>query len=258
MSNLYQTKILNKKSFKFFLIINVYNEGNALHKYLRKIKKKRDFGVLIADSPSTDNSTNIKYLKKFKVDILLKMKKRSDHSVTLMSVLDFFIKSKKYENLEGIIICDGNGKDNPNYVKFFIKKIKEGFDFIQGSRFLKKNMEKNTPYIRKFLIKFIHAPLTSIACRKKFTDSTNGFRGISFKFIKKKFKIISKQRLRYYEFYFYLAFLASRTGYKIIEIPVTRIYPKGKVPTKIQTFKQYWEMFKPPFYQAIGIKYKLN
>ena len=250
----YKVYHLSKKKYKYYLIINVFNEGSSLKKYLQKIPTIKNFGVMIADSPSTDGSTILERLKKLRVDVVLKMNKRSDHSVTLMSAMDYFY-SKKY--IKALVISDGNGKDDPKFVKNFIKQFEIGYHFIQGSRYLKKNMEKNTPISRKILIKFIHAPLTSIACRKKFTDTTNGFRGISGKFLQKNYKKLINQKLKFYEFYFYICFLASRLNFKVCEIPVTRKYPKNKVNTKIQTFYQYWQMLKPPLYQAIGIKYQL-
>ena len=118
-------------------------------------------------------------------------------------------------------------------------------------------MSINTPLLRTFLIKFIHAPLMTIACRQKFTDTTNGFRALSSKFIKENFSFIQQQNLEYYEYYPYTCFLACRRKYKITEIPVIREYEKGKkIVTKIKTLKNYWLMLKPPLYQALGIKYK--
>lgn len=250
----YKVYRLSKLKYEYYLIINIYNEGKALYRYLSKIPLKKKFGVMIADSPSTDGSTILNKLKNKKVDILLKMNKRSDHSVTLMAVMDFLVSKK---HIKALIISDGNGKDHPKFVKNFIEKFEKGYHFVQGSRYLKKNMEKNTPLSRKLLIKLIHAPLTSIACRKKFTDTTNGFRGISSNFLRNNYKKLKNQKLRFYEFYFYTCFLASRLNLKVCEIPVTRVYPKNKVNTKIQTFYQYWQMLKPPLYQALGVKYKL-
>lgn len=249
----YNIYILKKKKYKYYLIVNVYNEGKRLEKFLTKIKKK-NFGVIIADSPSNDNSTNLFLMKKLNVDIVLKMKKRSDHSKTLISCIKYLYK----ENIDGIVISDGNGKDHPKYVRKFIKKLSCGFDFIQGSRFIKGGFERNTPILRKLLIKYIHAPLTSLACRKKFTDSTNGFRAISMSFIKKNYKNLIKMQLKYYEFYFCLPFLASRKKLKVCEIPVSRVYPKNFVPTKIQTINQYWQMIKPIILQCLGLKYNFK
>ena len=250
----YKIYKLSKKKYKSYLVVNVYNEGKSLHKFLKKIPLKRNFGIIVSDSPSNDGSTKPHTLSKLKVDILLQMKKRSDHSKTLMSTMDYLIK---FKNLKGIIITDGNGKDNPKFVNKFLARIEQGYHFIQGSRYLKKNMEKNTPLSRKLLIKFVHAPLTSLACRYKFTDTTNGFRCISFEFLKSNYAKLKRQKLVYYEFYFYICFLASRLGFKVCEIPVTRFYPKNKINTKIQTVNQYWQMLKPPLFQSLGLKYKL-
>ena len=118
------------------------------------------------------------------------MNVRSDHSKTLMSTMSYLIR---FKNLKGIIISDGNGKDHPKFVNNFLDKIDQGYDFIQGSRYLKKNMEKNTPLSRKLLIKLVHAPLTSLSCGYRFTDTTNGFRSISYKFLKTNyFKLKNK------------------------------------------------------------------
>tara|TARA_B100000927_G_C16425998_1_gene453476 strand:+ start:185 stop:946 length:762 start_codon:yes stop_codon:yes gene_type:complete len=250
----FKVSYLNNIKFDYYLIINVFNEGKNLHKFLNLIDKNKNYGVIIADSPSTDGSTTLKELSKFNVDILFSMNKRSDHTKTLLNVTKYIIDNLKFK---GIIIVDGNGKDYPSFTNDFISKFEEGYDYIQGSRFLKKGMSINTPLLRTFLIKFIHAPLMSIACRQKFTDTTNGFRALSSKFIKENFSFIQEQNLEYYEYYPYTCFLACRRKYKITEIPVIREYEKGKkIVTKIKTLKNYWLMLKPPLYQALGIKYK--
>ncbi len=249
----YIINYFNNKNFDYFLVINVYNEGDNLHKFLKLIPNEKKYGVIVADSPSTDGSTKIEILKKFNVDILLSMKKRSDHTKTLLSVTEFLISKTQFK---GIIIVDGNGKDHPQFTSNFIHKLNQGYDYIQGSRFLKKGMSINTPILRSFLIKFVHAPLMTIGCKKKFTDTTNGFRAISSNFLVKNFNFIKDQYLEFYEFYPYTCFLACRRNYKITEIPVIRKYEKGKVITKINSLKLYWLMLKPPLFQALGIKYR--
>ena len=249
----YTVNFITKKSYDYYLVINVFNEGIRLHNLLNLINSKKNYGVIIADSPSNDGSTNINILKKHNVDILIKMNERSDHSKTLLSVTNFLINHK----FKGIIIVDGNGKDNPTYTKDFILKLIDGYDYIQGSRYLKKGMSINTPLFRTFLIKFVHSPLMSIACRKKFTDTTNGFRAISAKFLIENISILEKQNLKYYEFYFYSCFLSCRKKYKTCEIPVIRKYEKHNLVTKINSINLYWQMLKPALFQALGIKYKL-
>jgi dolichol-phosphate mannosyltransferase len=40
-----------------------------------------------------------------------------------------------------------------------------------------------------------------------------------------------------YELLAYLSYRVPRLGYRCLEIPTTRRYPKGEVPTKISAFK---------------------
>jgi hypothetical protein len=48
-----------------------------------------------------------------------------------------------------------------------------------------------------------------------------------------------------YELHYYLAIRAARLGYKVIETPVTRSYPRhGTVPTKITGFRGNFDVLK--------------
>ena len=85
---------------------------------------------------------------------------------------------------EGIITIDGNNKDSIEDVPKFIEKLEEGYDFIQGSRFVKGGKAVNTPFIRLVSVKLIHAPVISLAARQKFTDTTNAYRAYSVKYLK--------------------------------------------------------------------------
>tara|TARA_B100001250_G_scaffold309476_1_gene271369 strand:+ start:158 stop:916 length:759 start_codon:yes stop_codon:yes gene_type:complete len=250
----YKIKFFSKIKYDYYLVINVYNEGKRLHKFLSLIENNKKFGVLIADSPSNDGSTNEQLLSKYNVDILLSMNFRSDHTKTLLAVSDFFFNI----DFKGIVIVDGNGKDIPSFTYDFINKLKDGYDYIQGSRYLTKDMAINIPILRSILIRTVHAPLMSIACRKKFTDTTNGFRAISSRFLKENYLFIKSQNLKFYEFYFYTCYLACRKNYKTCEIPVKREYDKKILVTKITSLKLYWNMLKPPLFQALGIKYRLK
>ena len=70
----YTIKSFTKTKYDYFLVINVYNEGKRLHKFLTEIKKNKNFGVLIADSPSNDGSTKPEVLSNYNVDILMSIK----------------------------------------------------------------------------------------------------------------------------------------------------------------------------------------
>lgn len=65
-------------------------------------------------------------------------------------------------------------------------KLEEGYDFIQGSRFIKGGKAINTPIIRYLSVKLLHAPVISLTAKHRFTDTTNAYRAYSMKYLKDK------------------------------------------------------------------------
>ena len=64
-----------------------------------------------------------------------------------------------------------------------VAKLKEGYDYVQGSRYLPGGLAENTPLERTIADRGIHAPLLSLAGRHWFTDTTNGFRAYSARYL---------------------------------------------------------------------------
>ena len=154
---------------------------------------------------------------------------------------------------EGIITIDGNNKDSIEDVPHFIEKLKEGYDLVQGSRFIEGGKAINTPFIRTVSVRLIHAPVISLTAQHKFTDTTNAYRAYSRKYLTD----IRVQPLRdifmAYELLAYLSVRATQIGMKACEIPVTRAYPKsGKTPTKISFFKGNSELLRILFKNMQG------
>ena len=120
----------------------------------------------------------------------------------------------------------------------FIEKLKEGYDLIQGSRFIKGGKAINTPFIRTVSVKLIHAPIISLTAHQRFTDTTNAYRAYSRRYLTDERVQPLRDVFMTYELLAYLSVRATQIGYKACEIPVKRAYPKtGKTPTKISFFK---------------------
>ena len=139
---------------------------------------------------------------------------------------------------EGIITIDGNNKDDINSIPDFINELNNGYDFIQGSRYVKGGKAINTPFVRDIAIRFIHAPIISLISGFKYTDTTNGFRAYSTKYLLGPSVHPFRDIFDKYELMAYLSVKAPKLGFLTKEIPTTRTYPiKGEVPTKIKGFK---------------------
>jgi dolichol-phosphate mannosyltransferase len=156
------------------------------------------------------------------------------------------------QGYKGIITIDGNGKDGIDAIPKFVKLLKEGFDHIQGSRFIPGGLHVNTPLSRYLGLKILHAPLISLAAGFRYTDTTNGFRGYSRDFLLDPRVQPFRDCFSAYELHYYLAIRAARLKFKCIETPVSRVYPKGKVPTKISGFRGNLLVLKTLFKAALG------
>ena len=145
-----------------------------------------------------------------------------------------------------IVVClDDDGQTPGDEAGKLIRKLEEGYDFVQGSRFVPGGKAINTPWIRNVSVRLIHAPVISLAARHRFTDSTNAFRGYSARYLRDKRVQPLRDVFMTYELLAYLSVRATQLGMKACDIPVTRAYPKeGKTPTKISFFKGNSELMK--------------
>ena len=151
------TEIEERKT-KYCLCIPIVNEGERIQKQLQRAQQ---FGIdklvdiIICDGDSSDGSTEISELKALGVNTLL-TKKDSGKQGAQLRMGFWFALERGYE---GIITVDGNNKDSIESVPLFIEKLEQGFDFVQGSRYIEGGKAINTPKIRHFAVKFIHSPL---------------------------------------------------------------------------------------------------
>lgn len=241
-----------EKRSEYCVLIPVINEGKRIHKelwraYQANISNYAD--LVLCDGGSTDGSMEEKLLKKFKVNTLLIKRDKGKQGAQLRMGIWWALQ----RGYQGIITIDGNNKDSIEDIPRFIEKLKEGYDLVQGSRFVKGGKAIHTPWIRLVSVRLIHAPIISLTARHWFTDTTNAFRGYSARYLKDKRVQPLRDVFMTYELLAYLSVRATQIGYQACEIPVTRAYPKvGKIPTKISFFKGNSELMKILFKNLMG------
>ena len=172
-----------KKNKEYVLLIPIINEGDRIIKELTRAKKNHisDYvDIVICDGGSTDGCTDAKTLQKLDVNTLLVNRDMGKQGAQLRMGLWWSLK----RGYKGVITIDGNNKDSIEDVPAFIQKLEEGYDFIQGSRFIKDGKAINTPILREIAVRLIHAPIISITAKHRFTDTTNAYRGYSIKYLK--------------------------------------------------------------------------
>jgi len=240
----FEAHTFKEKSSDYCLLIPIINEGERIH---TELKRAQDAGVdslcdiIICDGDSSDGSTDRDALTRLGVNTLL-VKKDAGRQGAQLRMGIWFALERGYT---GILTIDGNNKDSIESVPLFIDKLKQGFDFVQGSRYVEGGKAINTPLSRHLAVKLIHAPVISAIAGEKFTDTTNAFRAYSAQYLSHSAVQPLRDIFVTYELLAYLSVRASQLGLKTCEVPVTRAYPsKGKTPTKISPIKGNLNLLK--------------
>lgn len=243
---------LQEKQAKYCVLIPVINEGNRIRTLLKRAENAgvwKSADIIICDGGSTDGSLEIEELRKRHVNTLLVKTGKGRQGAQLRMGFWYAI----HKGYQGFITIDGNNKDSIEDVPVFAEKLERGYDFVQGSRFIKGGRAENTPLSRYIAVRFLHAPVISLTARKWYTDTTNAYRGYSLRYIKNRRVGIFRDIFEGYELLAYLSVRASQLGMKTCEVPVARIYPKsGKIPTKISFFSGNLQLLKILFINLMG------
>jgi len=236
------------KRQRYCVAVVVWNEGERIrNQLLRLLPFAGAVDIVIADGRSTDGSLDEAFLNSVGVRTLLVTDERGLCTATRMAI--HYAMDQGYE---AIITMDGNGKDGVEALPAFIAALDEGYDLVQGSRFIKGGVHRNTPLERYVGIRYVVAPLLAIS-GFRYTDPTNAFRGLSMKFLKDKRVQPLRPIFVRFNLQHYFLFRAAKLKFNIKEIPVSRVYPDdGSVPTKIVSWRTKLLFLKELIFTVFG------
>lgn len=232
----YECTFWQGKRHEYCVVIPVINEGARIHSLLQRmadtqIEKRAD--IILIDGGSTDGSLEPMVLQQLGVRGLLVKTGSGKLSAQLRCAYAFCLTS----GYEGIITIDGNDKDDPQAIPEFIQSLQQGADFVQASRYIAGGFAKNTPLSRDLAIRLIHAPMLSLFSGFNWTDTTQGFRAYSRRILLDPRVAPFRDVFANYELLAYLSYRIPKLGYICVELPTSRLYPKGQVPTKISSVR---------------------
>lgn len=247
----FQTSLWLGRQQPWCVVIPVVNEGERIKSLLSRMADLKIDGsadIIIVDGGSSDGSLELESLQRKGVRGLLVQSGPGKLSSQLRCAYAFALD----QGYEGIVTIDGNNKDDPEAIPRFIEALKQGVDFVQASRFISGGVAENTPKLRDFAIRFIHAPMLSLFSGFSWTDTTQGFRAYSRKMLLDPKIALFRNVFMTYELLAYLSYRAPKLGYRCIELPTIRQYPKGEVPTKISSIKGNLSVLQVLFRACFG------
>ena len=239
---------------KIVIIPSCYNSAQVV-KVLAAFKEKAvDEICLIVDAPLKNDLQILDRTTKncsIPTHIII-----NDERKGIGSAIRQGIKYAMNNHYEIAVVMAGNGKDQPDEIPRLLAPIILGhYDYVQGSRFLKGGRAVKNPFFRRVfsrLFPFVWTLFTKFRC----TDVTNGFRAYRLSLFSDPRINIWQHWLNNYELEYYIHYKAITLGYKVLEVPVSKIYPykhKGGY-SNIKPFNDWWKIVGPLIYLKTGMR----
>lgn len=198
------------------IVVPFYNEEDSaaeLHRRLTDVlrKTKLRYEIIFVDDGSKDRTPEVldAIFRKDRAVHVIRLKKNSGQTAGLAAGFDF-------AEGETIISMDGDLQHAPEDIPLFLEKMKEGYDVVSGWR--KRRVDN-------FILRRLPSLVANRMMKKLSGVDIHDF-GTTFKAYKKE--AIKSVEL-YGEMHRFIPALISRTGIKIVEIPIQNIVrPKGK------------------------------
>jgi dolichol-phosphate mannosyltransferase len=159
------------------------------------------------------------------------------------------------KNYDVVVIMAGNDKDRPEEIPRLMQRLDEGYDFVIGSRYQPGGRYDNTPKYRIFATRYVHPTVVWLTTGRKLTDTSTGFRAIRTTLFKDSRVNLKQDWLNAYDCEMYIMYKAITLGYKISEVPASKIYPPWELSyTKMAPISGWWKMLRAFFYLRLGLR----
>jgi len=177
------------------VILPVFNEGAAAADLARRMPPAVSRTVVVDDG-STDGGCDL--AARAGATVLSHGRNRGI-GAAIRSGLD----EARADGCDVAVVMAGNGKDRPEEIPLLLAKIDEGYDYVQGSRFMEGGHSVRLPFIRGLLIRAFTLMFRMLTGFDG-TDVTNGFRAYRLALLDDPRIRIEQRWLDRYELEYYL------------------------------------------------------
>ncbi len=219
---------INSKKPKILLIIPAYNEQENIKKTVDGVVKA-GYDYIIINDGSTDNTELICKSNKFNYINIIS-------NLGIGGAVQTGYKYAKDNGYDIAVQFDADGQHDVSYVGKLIKPIEEGkAHLVIGSRFIEKSSSTfQSTFLRRIGINIISSLIKAYSGERIY-DTTSGFRAANREIIE---KFSSDYPIEYPEPV--SSFQLLRTGYKVLEIPVSMNERTGGTSSIVSWKKAYY------------------
>jgi len=225
-----------------------FNEGDKLKSLVQRFPHERNYQLLFIDDGSTDGAAA--FLEGSGHELI-----RHETNLGVGAGIRDGIKYGRERGFDIIVIMAGNGKMLPEEIGRLVEPIiHDRADYVQGSRYLEGGRSPNLPLFRRLAIRLFTA-MVNLAVGFRGTDITCGFRAYRLDIFDRPELGIDQAWLGRYEMEYYIHYKVLKLGYRVVEVPVSMVYPPEKKNySKIKPFVGWWSMIRPWVFLILRIK----
>jgi len=232
----------------------VFNEEAHIDVLLEGFRPVLERGVidevLVVDDGSTDRTPAI--LQKYDYCTVITHPSRQGCGDAIRSAYRYALT----HDYDIFVIMAGNGKDDPAQIERLIAPILgDAADYVQGSRFLPGGQSEGLPGHRLWAIRLFTWTFSLFLVRR-YTDCTNGFRAYRTATMRDPRLDWSQEWLGHsYEIEFYMHYMVASLGYRVKEVPVSKIYRPARDGSYTKVRLRDWlTNLKPLFLLRFGLR----
>lgn len=236
------------KGLSVIALVPVLDEESKIGTVIERIPRDVVDEILVVDDGSTDRSVAVARERGARVVSFGEIRGVG------AAIREGYAIARR-EAFDVAVVMAGNNKDAPEEIPRLLDAVAEGADLVQGSRYLAGRASLGPmPVYRRFATR-LHPWLFSVLARRRFTDTTNGFRAMRTTLLDDPRIRLEQPWLDAYELEPYLLLKAVMTGASVREVPVTKIYPpKVLGQTKMKPVVGWWSILRPLVYLPLRIK----
>ncbi|MFH1158871.1 MAG: glycosyltransferase family 2 protein [Pseudomonadota bacterium] len=232
----------------------VFNEENHVGKVLdglaAVVRDKIVDQVVVVDDGSTDRTPEI--LRRYDFVRVVRHERRRGCGAAIRSALEALLP----DGFDVAVPLAANGKDDPAQIQRLLEPIlAEEADYVQGSRFLRGGERTGLPW-QRLLAMWFFVWMFRLFLWKWYTDCTNGFRAYRTTLLRDP-RVDWRQAWlgNDYELEMYLHYQASALGYRVKEVPVSKVYRRapGQSYSKAR-LANWWTGLRTVIYLRFGFR----
>ena len=230
------------------VVIPALNEAGKIGRVLDKMPSDPRFEAIVVDDGSTDGTGD--EARAHGAALVIRHEERQGVGAAIRDGwLAGAARDRPY-----LALLSGDDQHVPSeLVGAFDALLAANADYVQGSRWTAGGSLIGGTGGRARGTR-LYSFLFSLLVGRRVTDATNGFRIFRAALLDDKRVTIDQRWLDSYDLEPYVLYRAIRSGFRVIEHPVTVVYHQTESYTKMRGIKDWWRLFRPALLLRTGVK----